>query len=440
MKRRSVTKTQNKQNERIIEVMSDVEGCWNKIITFMKKSDIFRIGGKKIDDNFKPEQYNQVTMSPFGFFVCLGDTIDNGPNNIAILRLLRFLKINYFNRVIFILGNRDINKIRLRYELDKKRVNIDRLTKNELPYGLGKSRPEILKWILTNTMGCPNTFEFIKNEVGINDDEKVVDKYIDILKVPMNYDTDTGLLYFYLKFGNLVYYKKNVKALFMHGGLNCKNFLYVSGKKYSSIQEWVKSLNEWYQSKINQVFYNNADETEIEDLLLYQDEREYIKKDGIGAIYSVVISRPWKTPPIKSGSIGSSIIDEGCFDKISADVNFVFVGHTPVGQLPVIYKLTKNNKKITFVFGDTTYSGRIANIKLIEGNVYIKADYLKDQKLEPKGICSSIKDTTEIRYSSEDKYIGTEKDDGIVIAKIGGEYLIGKWNLNKENPTMLTVI
>lgn len=429
-------RTSTIKHKKIIEIMPDVEGCWNKIVSFMKKSSIFNINGKQIDDTLSPEQYNQITMIPNSYFVCLGDTIDNGPNNLSILRLLRHLKLKYNKRVIFIIGNRDINKIRLKFELEKQRTGINRLTKSEYP--INESKVNKLKWILTNTMGCPNTFEYFKQELNTNDDNIVLDKFIEILEIPENHDSDRGLLLFYLYHANLVYYNKSTKSIYMHGGLNCKNYLTLRSKKFKNLKEWIFNLNKWYHDLLRKAYIQNIDESEIEELLLYQDERDYTKKDGYGGIYSVVISRPWKTPPITNGSIGSSLIEEGCFDSIYKDIRYIFTGHTPVGQLPVIYKLFKNRKKITFIFGDTTYSGKIANIKFINGHVYIKADYLNNHKLD--STCSKESVDYIIEYSSKDKNIGTEKDGKFILAKNGTEYIYGQWDLNRENPTMLKVI
>jgi hypothetical protein len=419
-------------NQFIIEVMPDVEGCWNKVDSFMSKSKIFTI-----KDGFGPDNYKQIKMRNNSKFVCLGDTIDNGPNNLAILRLLKFLKEKYGNQVVFIIGNRDLNKLRLKFEITnpEPRMNLSRLNQNKpLPDDYKDRSPvKRLQWLLSNTFGAIPTFDYIKNEIATTDDQQVVNKYFEILD-----DVgpgDKGLLSYYLKNGKMIYYNQKTKSLFAHGGVNCKNFG-KSGAK--TITEWVSKLNSWYQKNLN-IAYSDKDESKIEDLLLYQDERDYFRSENEGAIYSVILSRPWKTPPISNPGIGigTSIIEENCFDQIAKEVKFIFVGHTPVGQMPVMMRVNKDNKEIIFVFCDTTFAGRVGNIKLIKGRVVIDAQYCEGQKLD--AVCTKASNLVDVTYSSEDPNIGSTKEDGLVIAKINNKYALAKWigKPNADNPAFI---
>lgn len=425
----------------VIEVMADVEGSWDKIVSFMTNSKIFKLkGGKITSENFKPKNYDQIEMITNSKFVCLGDTIDKGPNNLAILRLLKHLKETYKNQVIFIVGNRDLNKLRLKYEIRNKkpRMNLDRLLLNVEKVKLTNGDYEHmipidrLKWILVNTMGCPKTFDFMKEEIENGNDQDVLDKYEEILDEVGNGDEvgkgDKGLLTYYLRNGNLIYYDKKTKSLFVHGGVNCKNFN-KSGPR--SVSDWVDKLNKWYKNELNKA-YKGTDESEIEELLLYQDERNYIKDEKEGAINSVILSRPWKTPPIKNSGpgVGTSIVDEKCFDKISREVKFIFTGHTPVGQMPIMMstelRRSSNNKEIIFVFCDTSFADRVGNVRLINGIVEINAQYEKNGE--------------NVSYSSNDLKIGSVIDNKLVIAKIKDKYILGKWNEmpNAEMPDFIT--
>jgi len=292
-----------------------------------------------------------------------------------------------------------------------------------------------LRWLLKFTLTAPKVFEYMKKEIGTEDDQDVLNKYKEILGDIGS--GDKGLMSYYLKNGKLIYYDQKTKSLFAHGGINCKNFIKSGG---NSISDWVSKLNSWYQKNLN-LAYTEQDESKIEELLLYQDERDYIKGNNKGAIYSVILSRPWKTPPISNPGIGigTSIIEENCFDQIAKDVKFIFVGHTPVGQMPVMMRVNKNNKEIIFVFCDTTFAGRVGNIKLVKGNVVIDAQYSEGQNLVPDNVCVKASNLVDVTYSSEDPNIGSTKEDGLVIAKINNKYALGKWIVkpNAENPAFI---
>lgn len=60
---------------------------------------------------------NQIVLKDHCHFVCGGDVCDRGDGDIRILRELLDLKSRYRERVHFVLGNRDINKLRLPFSL-----------------------------------------------------------------------------------------------------------------------------------------------------------------------------------------------------------------------------------------------------------------------------------------------------------------------------------
>jgi len=51
-------------------------------------------------------------------FIYGGDSQDKGPGDIRFVTMLLKLKEQFGERVIFIIGNRDVNKLRLRTELN----------------------------------------------------------------------------------------------------------------------------------------------------------------------------------------------------------------------------------------------------------------------------------------------------------------------------------
>jgi len=440
-----------------IEVMPDVEGCWNKVLDFMTKSRIFTVNGHTITyDNFKPENYRQINMKSNCKFVCLGDMIDNGPNNFAVLALLRYLKETYGKNVILILGNRDINKLRLKFELETIRpkyigntelVNLYKQLVN-LYKILGSQndqlniKVEILKYLLTNTFGIRDNFNFMKTELNTINDLDVLKGYKDLVS---NYND----LMYILKNGQLIYYDEPTKSIFVHGSINCVNFLknHNGTITYKTVDEWVKNLNKWARDIII-----NPTQTNIEELILYQEpDHNPHKKVITENQYSVVGARPWdydKTEINDKGfykTIGvvSQIIE--CSQKVNnLGINNILVGHSPIGQLPIIIK--DENTNIITVACDTTYASRISNITVNKNEVFVRAFYNPHQTYIPKNICIErnsdyYNQLIPLEYSSKDRLVGINIDMGRVIAKYpansSDSYLCV--NLKNDSPVYSTV-
>ena len=99
-----------------------------------------------------------------------------GPGDIRVLRALTRLKEKYPDRVFLILGNRDVNKLRLPSELLPERLGASSVfwdpghtTYNEFLSEIGESEPtrtSALRWMLACTMGCSNTFETRRLELA----------------------------------------------------------------------------------------------------------------------------------------------------------------------------------------------------------------------------------------------------------------------------------
>jgi hypothetical protein len=432
-----------KENNYKIEAMADSEGCWNKVLSFMEKSEIFTINGEKITStNFPAPDYNKrnvftgLKMRDNCKFVSLGDTIDNGPNNFAVLRLLRYLKSKYRDRVVLILGNRDINKLRLKYELVNNYVRPG--FENDLFIKEENQRTELfnkikfakntstkLRDLLINTFGIRDNLENIKTEIKSKDDMDVVRAYKKML-------SENGDLTYLLKNGQLIYYDKPTKSIYVHGSVNCTNFLLdpASNTKYSSVTEWVNGLNKWSKKYIN-LAYNGGSEDDIEPLIKYQEGRA--KSDtrgpyGSDVKESVIYSRPWDT----SASVGiASTIANVCAKLVSKSIQFIVIGHSPVGQFPVIIK---GEGDIATIACDTTYTGIIGNVSIVKNDVIIKAKYDKDAKLDnPCKDLEDLEDLKDLEYKYSDHAIGkiikNNGKDYLVAAKFKNDnnYVIARW-------------
>ena len=86
--------------------MTDVEGHWEYFQKQVDKSPVLTWA----DDG-------TLTLADNGYVVHGGDAVDKGPGDIRVLRAMINLKERYPDRVVLILGNRDVNKLRIVSEL-----------------------------------------------------------------------------------------------------------------------------------------------------------------------------------------------------------------------------------------------------------------------------------------------------------------------------------
>jgi hypothetical protein len=159
-----------------------------------------------VNDRNDGIKFKRLVLRPNTQFVYGGDTVDKGPGDIRLVRALVSLKKRYHDRVHLLVGNRDLNKLRLLSELSESDMKRDldciskpfwvRNAKSLKEYLLEvqlkskeatdedgsaesldecNSKAERLRYMLIHTMGCPETFEFRREEIQIL--TKIFDEY-----------------------------------------------------------------------------------------------------------------------------------------------------------------------------------------------------------------------------------------------------------------------
>uniref|UniRef100_A0A7S4UK99 Calcineurin-like phosphoesterase domain-containing protein n=1 Tax=Alexandrium monilatum TaxID=311494 RepID=A0A7S4UK99_9DINO len=135
-------------------------------------------------------------------FVFGGDLFDRGPGDLRLARALLDLKARHPDRVVLLMGNRDINKMRLTAELDADYLTQGRpeaafsawwdpaapkLAEYLSSRGLPDSRENRLRWMLKCTLGSGGAFEHRRQELrelkleglaGAGDAEAVTDEEV----------------------------------------------------------------------------------------------------------------------------------------------------------------------------------------------------------------------------------------------------------------------
>lgn len=242
----SASATPHEQSQ-IISYITDVEGDAAYLDRYVKISKVLQFiltEPRKMDQQRKPSDDVQGDFSSVSYFPydhCMdfleqpnnddnnestisqlvygGDVWDKGGSDLYVIRQLLDLKRRYPDRVHFLMGNRDINKMRIPQEMglhdddnDKSSSSNTQLPRHDGVYWLrnfhqasggdpdddsiappSTSASDRLRWMLARTMGSPKAFELRRLELqrekraaaleavaGVDDkisDEEVVQSY-----------------------------------------------------------------------------------------------------------------------------------------------------------------------------------------------------------------------------------------------------------------------
>lgn len=171
----------------LISFLTDVEGDGLYFDRFVQNSKVLEF--KPRPPCFKADEYfpysHELAFKEDGKLVYGGDVCDKGGQDLYVLRQLIKLKERHPTRVHLLLGNRDINKLRMIDELQPKPhkgvywLRQRAPDRNDAPLETAKR----LEWMLSNTMGSPNAFELRRKEL-------TREKYANLNKVPVPFDAN----------------------------------------------------------------------------------------------------------------------------------------------------------------------------------------------------------------------------------------------------------
>jgi len=215
-------------SSRIITYLTDVEGDAAYLDRYVKQSKVLQFCESSSDD-FPYDECIDFSEDN-AVLVYGGDIWDRGGSDLYVIRQLLDLQKRYEGRVHFIMGNRDMNKMRILNE-----IGLD--GQGELPphdgvywlRGTGRqgdpllkdsrvsqiSAAERLKWILSQTMGSPDAFELRKKELQLESGDNVTDD--NVVASYRRSCHPTGEMGHYLQQAHLALRLGNV--LFIHGSL-----------------------------------------------------------------------------------------------------------------------------------------------------------------------------------------------------------------------------
>mmetsp|Transcript_19255 Transcript_19255/g.47617 ORF Transcript_19255/g.47617 Transcript_19255/m.47617 type:complete len:639 (-) Transcript_19255:204-2120(-) len=178
------------QKQVVITYITDLEGDKQYLQRYVNVSKVLQ---------FSPSSSESTTEFPYdecidftednAMLVFGGDLWDKGGFDLYVARQLLDLKRRYPNRVFFVCGNRDINKLRILQEMGWEQRNNGKIPDHPgIMWFQGTGRVgdpegplpsldpvERLKWILGNTMGSPDAFELRKKELEWEREQQIDD-------------------------------------------------------------------------------------------------------------------------------------------------------------------------------------------------------------------------------------------------------------------------
>eukprot|EP00756_Hemistasia_phaeocysticola_P043980 Hpha_TRINITY_DN17562_c0_g1::TRINITY_DN17562_c0_g1_i1::g.92498::m.92498 len=423
-------------------------------------------------------------------FVFGGDVVDKGVGDIRLTRELVALKRRYPSRVWLLVGNRDLNKLRFAAELSPEDLarhhstippphwDPKAPTLTQRLEGLAKERGctadecdgevERLQWMLEATMGCPNTFEFRRDELAeLQGVPRASISNDDVVRSMVQEARPGGSLWEYFREACIGAIVGN--TIFVHGCIDSRTMGFVPGHSTrfhlpSEPQDgedltekgpraWVEGLNKFLQKGLDRheasPLWDSARERRGgEELLALQNRPALWGRSVISNSYSsggVIVQRDDIAKGkrgIEDGQGHKALRFEGTSsdaedERVSAwlkaaGISRVVVGHKPSGDCPAV--LSAERTGVETVSADTSFSGMRGSVDPrgeAVATVTIEGTSAESNKLRLSG---SLRDGRsydcsfpQLPYddSERDNPLGREVDGGWwVKVQAGADYLL----------------
>eukprot|EP00966_Prymnesium_polylepis_P267254 6173728-Prymnesium_polylepis.1 len=419
-----------------VTFVTDIEGNWEYFERFVQQCGALAFaGGKPV---FNDEGAADVVLSDGWRFIHGGDTCDKGGvvgGSIRVVRTLCRLKRKYPDRVVLLLGNRDLNKLRMTSELHTsskyfgrelvadvvwpapwvpaaKRVTPELFLRRLLAKQLecdpeevpaedvdaADTLPNRLRWMYKETMGADGEFDRQWAEQALLQGvQREALSEVQVAQAIVRSVCPGGWLRDLVTVGQLGFIHRD--TLFVHGGLaggpwqgsadgvDC--FGYIPGRAERMVddaRQWIHALNEWKQAQLaewlRQPLWSEPSEAGGMPTRAASAIIDYVAP---GCEPSVVMGRQLDTkgmPQPLSAELVARLNRSGVY-KLA-------VGHTPHGNAPTLLQ----SDGMLVVMADTSFSDMSAADN--RGSAVSEVQLLDDGAVRVGG---TLHDGREIVYS-----------------------------------------
>lgn len=355
-----------------IAYLTDLEGKWGKVESFLAKSDaaLYR------------DAQGKIHLRDGARFVYGGDSVDNGPDGIRIVDMLVDLKERYPDRVVLIMGNRDLNKLLIPSEMSpagqaagqarfEKWLNFTYGKKGEtLPPERVKALDTPANRLRAALRGAPKGFEYRQQELSKIEGRPVSDE--QVVADFMQEMQPGGRHHRLLELGQLSYLPttNGKNSLFVHGAVSDTSLGFVPGnpKRFPDAQAWVDELNRWYRTNIQNWSKHPADLKGLDPFLGYLGPLPGTYANDDSVVYGRYSDEPGN-PVLPSKSVQDWLAER--------KIRWVFGGHTPQDHIPSVLR----GERMSLVLGDNTYvdHGSVVELSPDGQSVRVKAEFTGDE-------------------------------------------------------------
>lgn len=377
-----------RQVSTITQFCTDIEGHADYLRRQINQSELVTFD-KHGEIVFK----SSTTSKAEPHFIYGGDICDRGNDLWCIERLTRF-KNKYPHNVTLLAGNRDINKLRFRYELPSdptvslgenldiptpdfanksyRQFLIDTYANENLQHDVERLNTPItrLQWMLAHTMNAPKAFEHRRSELAsrLNKSIDDIDVYMSFYQSAQN----TGVMWDYLVLTQLMDVIGD--TVYVHGGISEANFgavpkrydnrNAVSYRYHNNISEWCLALNTWYREQLDLVqsdltpapllYSRHTKAAPLLEMACHTGSR-FKNKSIIVANMTKRIERGHVVPTYITDKLATQLTQQSIHRIVS--------GHQPNGDTPCYVQgiqsgySTTGNENIEYIIADTLHGG-----------------------------------------------------------------------------------
>ena len=402
-----------------VSVLGDLEGNLERFNDFIQKSDALYLN-----------EVGELDLIEGKKFVFLGDVMDRGPGSLRIMSDLVSLKEKYPAQVTLILGNRDINKLRIMSLMDKsanqavpeivipwhrkvveETFNIkipDLLSLEEYQDFVREYDSPMLRFkSFLNGMNAPLAFDFRKEELKLLHPGKVIDDHHVFLSFLQDYD-DGGILRRYLRHGELG--KVIDGNIFVHGAVTDANFGLIPGKtvREEDPVKWVEKLNQFAKREINDWF---EDSRKGQGIIDYHAPRAGSIRNPNSVVYARF-----------SDSSGNAMAPgRKLIHKLrNYGIYRVIVGHTPTGDYPILVR--KPNFEVLLTDSSFSKVDKASMVKINGKDVFVETEVSESRSLMIKSNVEEVMNPIGMKTIDGYRVIGKFSDsDNVMILKVEGK-------------------